>query len=202
MEENEKAVSSGKKVKTFLTVVFAAGFIAMTAFFVYEYSQGRFKSEENLQEYIASFGIYGPLILTFFQCIKVVYTVIPGALGCIVGATLFGTVKGFICSYIGICTGSLLAFTLSRKFGVSFVSSLMGEKHYNKCIKWLNRNRKNYSLFLWVAITFPFSPDDFLCYFSGLTHLSYKRFMIIILTAKPWTILAYSLIFGYLGKTV
>ena len=47
-----------------------------------------------------------------------------------------------------------------------------------------------------------FSPDDFLCYFSGLTHLSYKKFIIILLTSKPWTILAYSLVFGYLGKSV
>lgn len=202
MDENEKAEISGQKVKRILTIIFTTCFIAMTVFFIYEYSQGRFESEESLQEYISSFGFYAPLILILFQCIKVVYTVIPGALGCIVGATLFGTVKGFICNYIGICLGSIFAFTLSRKFGVSFVSSLMGEKHYNKCIKWLNRNRKNYSVFLWVAITFPFAPDDFLCYFSGLTHLSYKKFLIILLTSKPWTILGYSLIFGYIGKSV
>lgn len=202
MEENERTVATGKTVKIILTVIFALSFLTVTVFFIHEYVAGHFKTAENLQEYISSFGIYGPLILTFFQCIKVVYTVIPGALGCIVGATLFGTVKGFLCSYIGICTGSMLAFALSRKFGVSFVSSLMGEKHYNRCIKWLNRNRKSYPVFLWIAIAFPFSPDDFLCYFSGLTNLTYKRFFIIILTAKPWTILAYSLIFGYLGKSV
>ena len=202
MEVKEDKNFSGKNVKKVLTIVFLLSFIAMTFFFVYEYSKGRFKSEDSLREYIDSFGIYGPLVLAFFQAVKVVYTVIPGALGCIVGATLFGTVEGFFCSYIGICAGSILAFTLSRKFGVSFVSSLMGEKHYNKCIKWLNRNRKNYSVFLWIAITFPFSPDDFLCYFSGLTHLSYKKFIIILLTSKPWTILAYSLVFGYLGKSV
>ncbi|MBQ0038940.1 MAG: TVP38/TMEM64 family protein [Treponema sp.] len=202
MEETGEKDSGGKKVKTVLTVFMCICFVLVTVFFIHEYAAGHFKSAETLKEYISSYGIYGPLILTVFQCIKVVYTVIPGAFGCIVGATLFGTVKGFICSYIGICAGSMLAFTLSRKFGVSFVSSLMGEKHYNKCIKWLNRNRKSYPVFLWLAITFPFSPDDFLCYFSGLTTLSYKKFFIILLTSKPWAILGYSLIFGYLGKAV
>ena len=202
MEESGEKVSSGKKVKTVLSVLMSTCFVGVTVFFIHEYVAGHFKSAETLKEYISSYGIFGPLALTIFQCVKVVYTVIPGALGCIVGATLFGTVKGFICSYIGICAGSMLAFTLSRKYGVSFVSSLMGEKHYNKCIKWLNRNRKSYPLFLWLAITFPFSPDDFLCYFSGLTSLSYKKFLIILLTSKPWAILGYSLIFGYLGKSV
>ena len=200
MEENENQVSTGKTVKTVLTVFFAVFMLIVTVFFVHEYAVGHFKSAETFQDYILSYGIYGPLILMIFQCVKVVYTVIPGALGCIVGATLFGPVQGFICSYIGICAGSMLAFALSRKFGVSFVRSLMGERHYNKCIKWMNRNRKSYPLFLWIAIAFPFSPDDFLCYFSGLTTLSYKKFFMILVTSKPWTILAYSIIFGYLGK--
>ena len=44
----------------------------------------------------------------------------------------------------------------------------------------------------------PLAPDDFLCYFSGLTGMSAKRFTWIIVLGKPWCILAYSLFFAYL----
>ena len=67
MEVKEDKNFSGKNVKKVLTIVFLLSFIAMTIFFVYEYSKGRFKSEDSLREYIDSFGIYGPLVLAFFQ---------------------------------------------------------------------------------------------------------------------------------------
>lgn len=200
MEEMRENPTTGRKLKIVLTLFFVLALTSLTVFFVHEYMAGHFKNKETLLDYISSYGIYGPLALTVLQCIKVVYTVIPGALGCIVGATLFGTLKGFICSYIGICCGSMLAFFLSRKFGISFVKQLVGEKKYDRCIRWMNRKKKSYPVFLWLAITFPFSPDDFLCYFSGLTNISYRKFLLIILTAKPWTILGYSLIFGHLAN--
>ena len=193
-------MSSARIFKLVLTVFFLLTIIGVTAFFVHEYMAGHFKSQESLRIYISSYGIYGFLALTILQCVKVIYTVIPGALGCIVGAALFGTWKGFVCSFIGIFIGSMLAFFLSRKFGISFVKQLVGERRYDKCLRWMNKRKKSYPVFLWLAITFPFSPDDFLCYFSGLTGITYKKFFIIILTAKPWTILAYSLIFGSIGN--
>ena len=124
------------------------------------------------------------------------YTIIPGAIGCIVGAGLFGTVRGFICSYIGISAGSIIAYFLSRHFGISFVKQLFSEKRYASCMRFINRWSKSYAVFLWIAICSPIAPDDFLCYFTGLTEMKPKKFVLIILTAKIWTILGYSLIFG------
>lgn len=194
IEETVRKKPSAVKIVGF--TLFTLFFIAAMVFFIYEYHLGHFKDVESIDDYISSYGVAAPLVLTLFQCLKVLYAIIPGAVGCIAGAHLFGTLGGFLCSYIGICLGSLLAFMLSRRYGVRIMRLIFSKKRYDKCVRWMEKRRRNYSLFLWIAILFPFSPDDFLCYFSGLTTISFRKFLFIILTAKPWTILAYSLIFG------
>ncbi len=179
-------------------ILFFIVIIGVTVFFVHEYMEGHFKDVNSLSDYISSYGVLGPLMLAFFQCVKVLYAVIPGAVGCIVGAGMFGALGGFLCSYIGICTGSALAFLLSKKYGIRLLHLIFSDKRYNKCIRWMEKRHRRYPVFLWIAICFPFAPDDFLCYFSGMTSMSFRKFMLIILTAKPWTILGYSLIFGHI----
>ncbi len=41
-------------------------------------------------------------------------------------------------------------------------------------------------------MAFPVSPDDFLCMLAGLTKMSYKKFILIILICKPITLAAYT----------
>ncbi len=196
---------SGKKrsvAKRIFAGTFLLFFVVVGTFFIYQYKNGRFNDIGTFRDYIQSFGYFGFFILTIFQCVKVLYAIIPGTLGCIAGAGLFGTIPGFICNYIGICSGSILAFLISRRFGDSMMRLVFSEKKYNQCLKWMQKWHKSYSIFLWIAILLPISPDDFLCYFTGLTKMKFKRFLIIILTSKPLTILVYSLLFGYLGEQI
>ena len=51
---------------------------------------GHFQSMEALRSYLESYGGWGPLILTMIQALQVVLPVLPGFLGCIVGAAMFG----------------------------------------------------------------------------------------------------------------
>ncbi|WP_191014397.1 TVP38/TMEM64 family protein [Treponema zioleckii] len=204
--ENNLQKNGTQKKRSFAKHIFAGifllFFVAVGTFFIYQYKNGRFSDAATFRDYIQSFGYFGFIILTVFQCVKVLYAIIPGTIGCIAGAGLFGTIPGFICNYIGICSGSILAFLISRKFGDSMMRLVFSEKRYNQCLKWMQKWHKSYSIFLWIAILLPISPDDFLCYFTGLTKMKFKRFLIIILTSKPLTILVYSLIFGYLGEQI
>ena len=68
---------------------------------------------------------------------------------------------------------------------------------YDGWVRWVN-SKKSYTLVLFLAILLPLAPDDFLCYFSGLTSMSARKFTWIILLGKPWCILFYSLFFAYL----
>ncbi len=158
---------------------------------------GHFKSIDALRAYLESYGGWGPLILTLIQSLQVVLPVVPGFLGCIVGAVMFGAAGGFLINYIGISAGSLIAYWLARHFGVGIVQKMVPMEKYDGWVRWVN-TRKSYALVLFVAVLLPLAPDDFLCYFSGLTAMPARRFTWIILLGKPWCILFYSLIFAYL----
>lgn len=159
------------------------------------YLNGKFDSPETLKAYVGSFGVFAPIVLTVIQAGQVVVPVLPGFLGCAVGAALFGPVAGFICNYIGICTGSIIAYFLAHHYGVGLVRSLFKEEKYAKWEKWIGK-WKCYPLILFVVTLLPLFPDDFFCYFSGLTTMKARRFIWIILLGKPWCILGYSLLFG------
>lgn len=165
------------------------------------YFDGKFNSVESLQAYISKFGIFAPLILTLIQALQVVIPVLPGFLGCGVGAVMFGTVGGFLCNYIGISAGSIIAFALARKYGTGLVENLFPRNKYEKYSRWAAES-KSYTLLLFWGMVLPLFPDDFFCYFSGLTKMTLKKFTWIIIIGKPWCILAYSIFFGQLGGSL
>lgn len=165
-------------------------------FLVKGYLEGRFESVETLQAYMEGFGILAPLALSVFQMLQVILPVLPGFVGCVTGAGMFGPFLGFWCNYIGISAGSIVAFFLARKFGVGLVQQLISLKKYESLAAWIQR-RKSFTWILFLSILLPLAPDDFLCYFSGLTRMSARRFLWIIVLGKPWCILFYSLATGY-----
>lgn len=47
-----------------------------------------------------------------------------------------------------------------------------------------------------VIPVLPLFPDDFFCYFTGITKMTVRKFAAIIVLGKPWCILAYSIFFA------
>ena len=181
--------------KRIASITFVAAMILISILFIKAYIQGQFHSLDSLRDYIKGFGILAPAVLTLFQAFQVILPVLPGFLGCAVGAVLFGASGGFWYNYIGISTGSIIAFFLARQYGTSLVEALFPGESYGKWSNWLGKSRY-FTLALFAAILLPLFPDDYLCYFSGLTKMSAKKFIWIIILAKPWCILVYSLAFA------
>lgn len=174
-----------------------AGFVILALFFARQFFNHKFDSVESLQNYMKGFGIVAPLILTFFQAVQVVIPVLPGYLGCAAGAIAFGSLTGFWCNYIGISLGSIIAYFLAQKYGISIVTAMFPQKQYEKWSRRIEKS-KSYERFLFIATLLPLFPDDFLCYFSGLMKMNSKKFIWIIILGKPWCILAYSIAFGFI----
>lgn len=182
-----------KTLKTAFTWLFLCLLLLCGLFIGKGYLDGQFHSADTLRAYINRFGFFAPVILIILQALQVILPVLPGFLGCIVGAGLFGAAGGFLCNYIGISSGSIIAFLLAQKLGPSFVKLIVPEEKYLTCRQWI-LSKKSYTIALFLAILLPLAPDDFLCYFSGLIGMSTKKFVWIILLAKPWCILFYSVL--------
>ena len=176
---------------TFLIIVV----LAFTCMVIKAYFDGKFNSVESLQNYIGKYGAFGPLFLTAFQAIQVVIPVLPGFLGCAVGSVMFGSAMGFWCNYIGISAGSIIAFFLAKRFGMPLLQDMFPEGKYKKWSEWASGS-KSYAFFLFMAMVLPLFPDDYLCYLTGVTKMTSRKFIGIIILGKPWCILAYSLGFG------
>lgn len=183
-------------IKTATIIAFAALMAVSVIILIYGWIGGHFNSIDTLRAYVDSFGVWGPLILALIQMLQVILPVLPGFMGCIAGAALFGAAGGFWVNYIGISAGSIIAYRLAKRYGVKLVNKMMPMKKYEKYIDRINRS-KSYPVVLFLSILLPLAPDDFLCYFSGLINMSSRRFVTIIILGKPWCILFYSIFFAY-----
>ena len=190
------AIDKENLIKNIFTGILTLLLLISVLFLGKAWIEGHFKSIETLRDYLAGYGGWGPIILLLIQALQVVLPVLPGFLGCIVGAIMFGPERGFLINYIGISSGSIMAYWLARIYGKDLVRKLIPLEKYEKFERWVNRGN-NYTLVLTLAVLLPLAPDDFLCYFSGLTAMSAKKFTAIILLAKPWDVLLYSFLFSF-----
>jgi uncharacterized membrane protein YdjX (TVP38/TMEM64 family) len=76
---------------------------------------------------------------------------------------------------------------------------MVSEKTYDKYSGWLENQSRFDKLFA-LAIFLPIAPDDALCLMAGLTNISLKKYIWIILLAKPASILLYSMGLVYGGS--
>ena len=183
----EKAMERGKGT----LILTAAGIAACVVFFIYGVKNGLFASEEAMAQFLSGLGIFGPLAVVALQVVQVVIPIMPGGISCLVGVLLFGPVWGFVYNYVGICAGSILAFQISRKFGMPVVERVAGNQKIGRYLKWMDSGV--FDRLFAAAIFFPASPDDLLCFLAGVTRMRFRKFLLIIFLGKPLSIALYSL---------
>ena len=86
----EMKLERWKRMEKWVSAGLLAVCLAFCAVLFKAYLDGKFDSVKTLQQYVAGFGILAPFILTAIQAAQVVLPVLPGFLGCAVGAVLFG----------------------------------------------------------------------------------------------------------------
>jgi Uncharacterized conserved protein len=185
------------KLIDFVTIL---GLIMTVIFIIYGLETKIFVSSDALQGFLTKFGIFAVIAFVIIQVIQVVVPIIPGSLGCLAGVIIFGPWQGFIYNYLGICLGSIIAFFLSRHYGIGLVEKLTSKKLLIKYGSWLTYDK--FDKWFAIAIFLPVAPDDFLCYLAGITRISAKKFCMIIFTCKPFAIAAYSMGLNIIFRTI
>ncbi|WP_270492884.1 TVP38/TMEM64 family protein [Enterococcus thailandicus] len=176
------------------------GFSLFFILAIYAYRHGIFQSTDSLQVFIQQFGQYAVLIFILLQIIQVIIPILPGGISSVVGMLMFGTGWGLVYSYIGLVIGEALGFLLVRYYGVSFVQLILSPKKYQKFNQLLTEHTQNIRRFLIWTLILPFAPDDLVCLVAGLTKMSFREYMRIILILKPWSVGIYGLMMLYLFR--
>lgn len=183
--------SKNKKLKTIFKVITIILTILLVIFLLLCLRKAVFSSPKVIVKKVEKFGALGPVIFIFLQVVQVVLPIIPGGASCLAGVLLFGSIYGFIYNYVGMIIGSLIAFLLARKYGIRFVKKICDEKTVDKYVAYIRK--KKFEKIFFIAILLPGFPDDLLCYVAGVSELSIKRFLIILLIGKPLSLLFYSI---------
>lgn len=147
---------------------------------------------KNLRNYILSFGSISFLVLLLIYSLKPVVIFFPAALLTILAGNIYGPLKGFTITILGLFLSGSLAFYISKNLGQAFVSKITRGEFMK-----LDKNIKEHGLkiifMMRISTVFPY---DALSYAAGLTNINYKDFILGSLLGTCPEMLAYS----YLGK--
>ncbi|WYJ77997.1 hypothetical protein DOK78_002653 [Enterococcus sp. DIV2402] len=193
------SINERSKNQKILNLISFSGMAVSIILTVYFFQLGVFRDMNALQSLVGHSTLTGPILFVLIQILQVIIPIIPGGISLAAGVLLFGPVEGFIYNYIGICIGSIIIFLLSRQYGKPLVLRMVSEKTYDKYSGWLENQSRFDKLFA-LAIFLPIAPDDALCLMAGLTNISLKKYIWIILLAKPASILLYSMGLVYGGS--
>ena len=147
--------------------------IIVTLFFVVNvYGFG--KNIQDLQHWIQSLGLWGPIAFFIIYLVAMIAT-IPGTLFGVIAGALFGSVIGVILISIASTVGASLTFLIARYFARDAVARWLST---NKTMKRLDQLTEEHGMFI-VGLTrlIPLFPFTLLNYGFGLTRVSFKTYV-------------------------
>jgi uncharacterized membrane protein YdjX (TVP38/TMEM64 family) len=165
MEKNEKPTAWWKPVV--LIVIIVTLFIVMNVY-------GFGEKIEDLQYWIQSLGLWGPIAF-FFIYLGAVISTIPGTIFGVIAGALFGSVIGVILISISSTIGASLTFLIARYFARDTVARWLSK---NKTMKRLDQLTEEQGMAI-VGLTrlIPLFPFTLLNYGFGLTKVSFKTYV-------------------------
>ena len=191
------SIVKSKNISILLRVIlwFCVSALIILMFYVYHQGQWRdiihfysfFFEPKKLRIFIASFGPFAAVMFVLIQSLQVVFAPVPGELTGVVGGFLFGNVLGLILSTIGLTAGSLLAFGITRVFGMKLVERIVKKEYIDKFNYFITHKGLNITFILFLL---PGFPKDSLCYLLGLTHMRMIDFLFMNIFGRlPGTLL-------------
>ena len=153
----------------------------------------KINSIDALRDYIAGFGNMAVLLFILFCFLQVGVLPVPGSIAVAAGVALFGPLKCAIFSFIGIVTGSIVAFAIGRWVGYKAVKWIVGKEALDK---WLQKLKNKDYLILSIMFLLPMFPDDILCFVAGLSSMTWGYFLVMIVVTRAISVASTSFSFG------
>lgn len=135
-----------------------------------------------INDTVKSYGSFAPIAFIVIEIIQIVAAVIPGAPIEIMSGVLFGSVWGIIWCVAGVYIGTVIVFTLVRKFGRPLVNKFFPNNKLD-AIKLFN-DEKKLALTAFILLAIPGTPKDFITYIAGLTKINPFKFFFLAAAAR------------------
>lgn len=161
-----------------VTLIFVLTFFLLNLFGLFD----SLKDLEKVKKIILDWGAYGYVVFVLLQLFQVIILPAPGFIFYLAGVAVYGPIEAFFISYASVVAGSCIAFLIGRYAGKPVVYWCVGKERTEKYLDLLGN--KGNVLFVLMQIL-PFFPDDILCMVAGLTKMTFKFFLIVMLIVRP-----------------
>ena len=141
-------------------------------------------SIEGLREIISQCGAWGMVVFVLLQVLVTTLLCFVPATSMtfvIVSVILFGALKGFAISALGVVISSMAMFIIGRFGGEKIAIKLVGEQSLKKAQDLLSIKSR---IYLPLMFLFPIFPDDALCLVAGMTKMRWWEFLLIVLICR------------------
>lgn len=196
-----KSIKMSKKIKIVIYSVLSLAFIGIIIYLTIRFGpqiSTLSRKPEELRGMLNSYGWRGILVFIGIQMLQVVVAMIPGELVQIAGGYIYGAWLGTVYSLIGIVTGSVIVFFISRLLGYPLVRLLVPAAHLEKFKFMINSKRSEAGMFLLFLI--PGIPKDIVTYIAGITPIRPLLFFTIITIGRFPALLGSSYIGSHTQK--
>lgn len=157
-----------------------------------------FNNPQALSQLIKDHLLIGSIVFFLVQIIQVVIPIIPGGITTVVGFLTFGPILGLFLNVVGIILGSSLLFILVRKFGKPFVLLFIDDE---KMVVYEEKlASKIYERIFILNMISPVAPADVMIMITGLSKISFKKFLLIIILCRPISMVVYSYFWIHAGQ--
>lgn len=168
------------------------GLLMSLILIMFAWQGGVFESRQQFVDYVHQFGNYSIIVFILLQILQLFLPFLPSAITVTAGVILYGPVIGNLYNYIGISTGSILAFLIVRRYGDKALHKFVSKNRISRYEDKL-KNSKSFERFFIAVVFTPFAPDNVVCYLAGLSDMSVNKVVTVILLGKPLSIVLYSL---------
>lgn len=129
--------------------------------------------ENLIYNIITNYGYIGIFILMIFQTI---FVVIPSeAVIALSGALGLDATRVIAIGVLGLLTGAIIAFFISRYFGRKIVIKLIGDEWIGEVDEWIDKNGSKAIL---LARLIPLIPFDLISYVAGITKIDFRKYIL------------------------
>lgn len=135
------------------------------------------RQPELFRQWVDGLGLWGKAAYVGMCILQVMVAIIPGEPLEICGGYAFGGFWGSVLCMLGLFLGSVIVFWLVRKLGQPMAEIFFPPEKLEK-LHFLKHSPKRNFLF-WLIFTIPGTPKDLLCYFAGLTDISWGTWLLL-----------------------
>lgn len=149
-----------------------------------------------INEFLLNIGIFGPILGCFLILIESIVPILPLFVFITINFLVFGSILGFIISWIFTVLGCLLSFFLFRKKIKNwFEEKIKNHPQFQSVMNTINHVKCEE---LTSIIAVPFTPAFLVNICAGLSKMPFKKFLISLLIGKVFLVLFW----GFVGTSL